>query len=355
MLLVGDVGGTKIDLAVYSADGGPRAPLTEASYPSGRYSGLAEVVRAFLKDRRLTISRACFAVAGPVQDGRVSLTNLPWVIEESALTRELGIGEVRLLNDLEAMAWAVPSLLPEDVHVINPGEPARGGTIAVIAPGTGLGEAFLTWDGQRYRAHASEGGHTDFGPTGPVQTGLLEHLQQKYGHVSVERVCSGIGIPEIYTYLRDSGPAAEAPDLARQLAKAADQTPPIITAAFNPTGPDPLAAATLATFAAILGAEAGNLALKVLATGGVYLAGGLPLRVLPALEDGRFLQAFRDKGRLGEVLQRIPVSVIVQRAALIGAASFGLDDAQTSADATTSRRQGGAVAPRSRRRRRTAP
>jgi glucokinase len=217
----------------------------------------------------------------------------------------------------------VPGLRPDDLRVINPGEHAPGGSIAVIAPGTGLGEAFLTWDGTRYRAYASEGGHADFGSANPLQTGLLQHLQQQFGHVSVERVCSGIGIPHIYAYLRLSGYAPESPRLARQLAEVDDQTPLIMTAAFDPAGPDPLAAATLETFVEILGAEAGNLALKVLATGGVYLAGGIPLRILPALEDGRFLRAFRNKGRLGSVLQNVPVNVIVQRAALIGAASFG--------------------------------
>jgi glucokinase len=325
MLLVGDVGGTKVDLAVYSANGGPRAPLADAAFPSGRYSGLAEVAHAFLEKAGLRVDRACFAVAGPVQDGHASLTNLPWVIEESALASELGLRQVRLLNDLEAMAWAVPGLRSEDVHILNPGAPAHAGTIAVIAPGTGLGEAFLTWDGERYRAYASEGGHVDFAPTDEVQIGLLQHLQRTHGHVSVERVCSGIGIPHIYAYLRERGQIPESPTLARRLTEVEDQTPPIFAAALDPAGPDPLAAATLGTFVDILGAEAGNLGLKVLATGGVYLAGGIPQRILPALQDGRFIRAFQNKGRLGDVICRVPVGVILQRAALIGAASFGLE------------------------------
>jgi glucokinase len=325
MLLVGDIGGTKVDLAVYSATGGPRAPLADAAFPSGRYSGLAEVARAFLEKSRLRVDRACFAVAGPVQNGHASLTNLPWVIEESSLASELGLRKVRLLNDLEAMAWAVPGLHAEDVRTLNSGVPAHGGTIAVIAPGTGLGEAFLTWDGERYRAHASEGGHVDFAPTDDIQIGLLQHLQRTYGHVSVERVCSGIGIPHIYACLRERGEIAESPTLARRLAEVEDQTPAIFAAAMDPASPDPLAAATLGTFVDILGAEAGNLGLKVLATGGVYLAGGIPQRILAALEDGRFMRAFQNKGRLGEVLRRAPVGVILQRAALIGAASFGLE------------------------------
>jgi glucokinase len=321
MLLVGDVGGTKIDLAVYSVDGGPRAPLAETSYPSARYAGLAEAARTFLDANGLAVDRACFAVAGPVQDGRASLTNLPWKIEEAALARDLGLSDVKLLNDLEATAWCVPVLQPEDLHPLNLGAAAPGGSIAVIAPGTGLGEAFLTWDGQRYRAHASEGGHVDFGPTGPIQIGLLEYLEKQFGHVSVERVCSGIGIPQIYAYLCARGELPQSPELTRELAACDDQTPVIMAAALAPTNPDPLTAATLATFVEILGAEAGNLALKVLATGGVYLAGGIPQRILSALEDERFLRAFRNKGRLGEVLQHVPIHVILQRAALIGAAS----------------------------------
>jgi glucokinase len=188
-----------------------------------------------------------------------------------------------------------------------------------------LGEAFLTWDGQRYRAYASEGGHADFAPTSPTQTGLLQFLQKQCGHVSVERVCSGIGIPNIYQYLRSSGQATESPDLACRLAQAHDQTPLIIAAGLDPTRPDPLAALTLATFVEILGSEAGNLALKVLATGGVYLAGGIPPRILPAFNGPRFLRALRNKGRLGDVLERVPVAVILQRAALIGCATFGLE------------------------------
>jgi glucokinase len=325
MLLVGDVGGTKVDLAVYSREAGPRAPVAQAELPSARFASLEEVARAFLDQVRLSARQACFAVAGPVQSGRAELTNLPWVIDESRLARELGLEAVYLLNDLEAMAYAIPLLGPADLRILSAREPVPGGTIAVIAPGTGLGEAFLTWDGRRYRAHASEGGHADFAPTDALQIGLIEYLQGRFGHVSVERACSGIGIPHLYTYLRGRGTPAESPALADELAAAADETPVILARALDPTAPDPLCAATLDLFVRIFGAEAGNLALKVLATGGVYLAGGIPQRILPALEDGRFLEAFRDKGRMGELLAQMPVQVILARAALLGAAAYGLE------------------------------
>lgn len=330
MLLAGDIGGTKTDLMVYSSETGPRAPLAQAEFPSASYPSLEAIVSAFLARVNLSVERACFGVPGPVIDGRVKTTNLPWVIEADKLATELGFQSVHLLNDLEAIALAVPILQPDDLQTLSPGKPVPGGAIAVIAPGTGLGEAYLTWDGARYRAHASEGGHADFAPTNPAQIGLLQYLQARYDHVSFERVSAGVGIPNIYDYLRDSGYAPESPEMARQLATAADRTRVILDAAIHPpaTGPCRLCAATLDTFVSILGAEAGNLALKVLATGGVYLGGGIPLHVLPALTDGRFIQAFQHKGRFAELLASVPVHVILQRAALLGAASYGLEIAQ---------------------------
>jgi glucokinase len=203
--------------------------------------------------------------------------------------------------------------------------------LAVIAPGTGLGEAFLTWDGIRYRPFPSEGGHADFAPTTELQAGLLVHLLRRFGHVSVERVCSGPGLFNIYEYLRESGHAPESAEVARGLA-AAEERPRIIgEAALRRPAPDPLSRAALEMFVAILGTEAGNLALKVLSTGGVYLAGGIPPRILPALGDGRFMRAFVAKGRLGEVLARVPVYVVALRAALLGAALRGLEIAASPA------------------------
>ncbi len=325
MLLIGDVGATKTDLAVVAPGAGPRAPVAAAEFPSGDYPSLQALVREFLGRVAIAVTRACFGVPGPVVDGRVKTTNLPWVIEATAVAHDLGLVAVDLLNDLEAIAHAIPFLLPEELRTINAGEPVRGGTIGVIAPGTGLGEAFLTWDGSRYRAHPSEGGHADFAPTDAAQIGLLRSLNARYGHVSVERVCSGLGIPHIYDYLRDTGAAVESPALAEQLSGAPDRTPIIVEAALHPTTPSKSCAAALDMFVAVLGAETGNLALKVLATGGMDLAGGIPMRILPLLSGGRFVQAFRAKGRMADLLATIPVQVIVARAALVGLAHYALD------------------------------
>jgi len=325
MLLAGDIGGTKTALGIFSPDAGPRAPLAEASFPSAQYTDLESLVREFLHQANLPVDRASFGVAGPVTNGRARVTNLPWVIDESNLRQTLHLSSVRLINDLDAIAHAVPLLGSGDLCTLHAGEPVSGGAMAVIAPGTGLGEAFLTWDGQRYRAHASEGGHTDFAPTNDRELGLLVYLQKKFGHVSYERVCSGIGLPNIYAYLKDSGLGEEPGWLAAQLAAAADPGPVIVHAALADP-PCDLCAATLAMFVSILGTEAGNLALKVLATGGVYVGGGIPPRILPLLTGGRFLEAFRRKGRLADLLVRVPVHVILTpRTGLLGAAAHGLE------------------------------
>jgi glucokinase len=326
MLLAGDIGGTKTNLAVFSAETGLRAPLAEATFPSADYPSLEALVREFLDQVDLKVDRASFGVAGPVAAGRAEITNLPWVMDGTQLQEVLNLSSVRLLNDLAAIAHAVPFLEPDDLHTLNVGQPVPAGTMAVIAPGTGLGEAFLTWGGSRYRPHASEGGHTDFAPTNPLEVELLRYLQDRFGHVSCERVCSGRGLPNIYTYLKDSGYADEPAWLAEQLAAADDPTPVIVNTALDEEKPCELCVATLSTFVSILGAEAGNLALKVLASGGVYLGGGIPPRILPALEQGRFMEAFQRKGRMSDLLARMPVHVILNpKVALLGAACHGLE------------------------------
>ena len=327
MLLAGDIGGTKTDVAVFSSESGPRAPLAEATFPSGRYPSLEALVHDFLSQVDLNVARASFGVSGPVVAGRATITNLPWVIEEARLQTTLNFSSARLLNDLVAIAHAVPFLEPRDVHTLNKGEAVPGGAIAVIAPGTGLGEAFLTWDGVRYRAYASEGGHGDFAPTNSLEIQLLHYLQERYEHVSYERVCSGRGLPNIYAYLRDSGCAGEPTWLAEQLVAADDPTPVIVQAALDDERPCDLCVAALNAFVSILAAEAGNMALKVLATGGVYLGGGIPPRILSTLKRERFMQVFRSKGRMADVLARMPIHVILNpKAALLGAACYGLGD-----------------------------
>ena len=302
--------------------------LAEATFASADFVSLEAMATEFLAGTDLTPTRSSFGVAGPVVDGQAEITNLPWVMEETQLAEELNLSSVRLLDDSNAIAHAVLVLEDDDLHTLNAGDPDPGGPIAVLAPGTGLGEAFLTWDGSRYRAHASEGGHTDFASTTPLEIGLLRYLLDRFEHVSYERVCSGRGLPYIYAYLKDNGHAEEPPWLAEQLAAADDPTPIIVDAVLDESRPCELCADTLDAFVSILGAEAGNLALKVVATGGVYLGGGIPPRILPALENGRFMEAFRRKGRLSDLVARIPVRVILNpKAALLGAASHGLEAA----------------------------
>jgi glucokinase len=325
MLLAGDIGGTKTLLGLYQPESGPRQPIAQAEFHSANYSGLDEIGREFLRQTSQTAQCACFAVAGPVIRGRAHLTNLPWSLEEESLARDLCLKKVVLLNDLKAMAYAVPHLQAEDLYPINSGHRDPHGAIAMIAPGTGLGEAFLVWSGAGYTACSSEGGHADFGPTDEIKAKLWRHVFPQYGHVSYERVCSGQGLPNIYNFLRDTNFAPEPSEFAAQLASAPDPTPLLVKAALENPAANPLCAAALQIFVDILGAEAGNLALKLLANGGVYLAGGIAKRILPLLSDGRFMQAFVSKGRFADLLMDIPVHVIVCQAALLGAVFYGFD------------------------------
>lgn len=325
MILAGDIGGTKTNLALFSPERGPHEPQVEATFPSGRYGSLEEIITAFLADHPTSLTAACFGVAGPVVQGVVDVTNLPWVIAETTISARFTIPTVRLLNDLEALAQAVPILEPGDVATLNVGKAVPQGAIAVIAPGTGLGEAFLTWDGRRYRANPSEGGHTSFAPVNEEQLELWRYLSARLGHISYERVCSGIGMPNIYAYARDVLIGRETPAIAARLAQGGDPTPVIVGGALDPSDPCPVCAASLRIFIDVLGAEAGNLALKVLATGGIYLGGGIPPRIIDRLREPRFLEALREKGRFGDLLEPMPVHVILNpKAALLGAASYAL-------------------------------
>lgn len=328
MLLAGDIGGTKTEMAIFSPDDGPRKPLARKIFPSGDYPSLEAILREFLdtEGANLTIDRACIAVAGPVLAGHAKVTNLTWTVDIHNLQSALSLSseQVILINDLQAIALSVPVLTNEELVTLNEGKALAGGAIGVIAPGTGMGMAYLTWNGTRYQAHASEGGHSDFAPGNETEAGLLRYMLERYPHVSVERVCSGRGLPNIYSYLRDSGHAPESPELAAALAGTEDDAPVIVQHALN-DNPSQICLATLDIFIDIFGAAAGNLALHVLSTGGFYLAGGIPPKILPVLKDGRFMQAFLRKGRLHDLLTGMPVRVILSRAALLGAAVHGLE------------------------------
>ena len=321
MLLAGDIGGTKTNLALYARDSG-LVPQAQATFRSAGYDSLEAVVKEFLITSEAEVERAVFGVAGPVVDGQAAITNLPWVIRETDLQEAFDLLEVKLLNDLEGTAYGVPHLPPSDLIQLNDAPP-RSGTKVVVAPGTGLGEAVLFYQDGHHHVIPSEGGHAGFAPTNLLEIRLLRYLMGKFGHVSFERVCSGPGIPNIYAFLKKQRFAKELPEMRKALKVAADPAPVIVQKAME--GQCELSIATLNTFVSILGAEAGNLALKVMAMGGVYLGGGIPPKILSKLKDGTFMASFVNKGRFAEMLAGIPVYVILNdKTALFGSACYGL-------------------------------
>ena len=328
MLLAGDIGGTKTILALYEEGSDPNAPACGQTYPSSRYESLEAVVREFLETRKAghpQVERAVFGVAGPVVAGRATLPNLPWVIEEKNLKGEFCLQDVAMINDLEAIGHAVTVLADSDLVTIKPGDAQPRGNIAVLAPGTGLGETFLSWNGQRYAVHPSEAGHGDFAPVDELQVGLLEYLLKRFDHVSYERVCSGTGMPNIYAYIRDAGLAEEPAWLAEELEGAKDPNALIIDKAMQFQPECRICTLTVEIFAAILAAEAGNMVLRHMATGGLYLGGGIPPRIIPFLQHPNFRKWFVRKGRLAHLPEKAPVRVIMHpKTALLGTANFGL-------------------------------
>lgn len=317
MILAGDVGGTNTRLALFALGGDGLALVTEATHPSRDFAGLDEAVAAFAATQGARIGHACIGVAGPVRDGRCATTNLPWQVDERVLAAALGLPRVTLLNDLQATAYGVADLGRSDVAILQEGAAGAAGNAAIAAAGTGLGEAGLFWDGARHRPFATEGGHADFAPLDDEQVELLRVLAGKLGRVSWERLVSGPGLVNIFSFLRDTGRGVEEPWLAAEIA-AGDAAAAISLAGLERRSP--LAAHALALFVRLYGAEAGNLALKTMATGGLYLGGGIAPRILPALRDG-FVEAFCAKGRMRPLLEAIPVRVILDpRVALRGAA-----------------------------------
>jgi len=323
MYLAGDIGGTKTRLALYSVKKGAYDPVEEKTYPSQVYPSLEEIVQIFLSDKPFNLMGASFGIAGPIIGSRARVTNLSWVVEETTLSETIGGAPVNLLNDLHAVASSIPYLNPKDLEVLIPGQPSAQGAKGVIAPGTGLGEGFLVWDGERYQSYPSEGGHASFGPETPLQLELLNYMDPIFGHVSYERVCSGMGIANLYQFLRDGKGLSEPRWLQEEITAAKDPTPIIARAALEDKAE--ICTRTMDLFVSILGSEAGNLALKVLATGGIYLGGGIPRRILPLLKTDAFRLAFTDKGRFAKMLWDVPVFVITHpKAGVFGAACYGL-------------------------------
>lgn len=320
LLLAGDIGGTKTKLALYERTGGGLSAVRENKYSSVEYDGLEGILADFLGEAAERPAAACFGVAGPVGAGRCQTTNLPWVIEEPALSAHTGIPAVRLLNDLEAMALGLAQLPPEQLVELNPNAQPGTGNIAVIAAGTGCGEAILYWDGAAHHAIATEGGHADFASNSREQDGLLRWLRTKFGgHVSYERILSGPGLHCIYQYLREEGAAMESAEFHEALKTGGDPAPLISRFALEKN--DLLCRETLRLFVRVYGAEAGNLALKSLARGGVLIGGGIAAKILPAMANGDFMASFRYKGRFSDWMGTLPVKVALnQDAVLLGAA-----------------------------------
>ena len=319
-VLAGDIGGTKTSLAVYTA-GADREHrvVREASYPSRNFTALESVVAEFLSDGSETIGAAAFGIAGPVIDDAVVTTNLPWRVEARALSAQLGGVRVRLLNDLEATAYGALFLGATNLTTLHPGHP-RAGNRAIIAAGTGLGQAFLTWDGAHHHPVATEGGHADFAPRTDIETALLAFLRPQYDHVSWERVLSGPGLVNIYRFLTESQGRPTSPALTAAMA-GGDPAAAIGTAAVD--GTSPTAVESVDLFMHLYGAQAGNLALKVMATGGVYVGGGIAPKLLPRMmATGAFATGFTAKGRYASMMSDIPVWVILEpKTARLGAAA----------------------------------
>jgi len=319
MILAGDVGGTKVHLALYEFIDGKLKYSRDQKFSAKEYSGLEAIVKEFLGAE--TATAACFGVPGPVRDGRLRLTNLPWTLDSRELSTNLGIGHVFLINDLEANGYGVAELAPDQIYTLSEGDVSQVGNRALLAAGTGLGEAILIWNGHSHVPFPSEGGHADFAPRNEDEIDLLRYLKQKYnGRISFERVVSGMGLTGIYEFLREVRGMDEPNWLAAQIAAADDPNSVITEMAL--AAKSEICEKALDMFVSAYGAEAGNMALKILSVGGVYIGGGIAPRILEKLKDGTFLKAFTDKGRLSQLLINMPVRIILEsRAALMGAAA----------------------------------
>lgn len=319
LVLAADLGGTSARVAVHAAAGEELTPLHTVIHPASALAGVAAVLELIPATLRGEVAAACLAVAGPVQGGRARLTNLPWEVDAAGVARvlELPAGRVAIVNDLEAIAWAIPTLLPAALHMLHRGAPGQG-NVALVAAGTGLGEAGLIWDGRRHVPFGGEGGHADFAPRDEVEWELTRALAARHGRVSWERVVSGPGLVALYRFLAEYRGGAIPPPLAEALAAGAGAA---AVAQAAREGSCPVAVEAVHRFVGLLGAEAGNLALKLKAQGGVYLGGGMAPKLLPKLQEGPFMESFLAKGRMRPLLESFPVHVILDEGAgLAGAA-----------------------------------
>ena len=317
-VLAGDIGGTNTRLALYDVNGSQLEMLAMQSYPSQQYDSPGSVMREFLDTHRHPPQAACLGVAGPVHDQVANITNLPWQISAADIANDFGLGSVSLLNDLEATGWGLPTLQADDLVTLQGGNTQASGNAAIIAAGTGLGQAGLYFDGERHQPFACEGGHTDFSPQTELDMALLRFLQKRHKHVSWERIVSGSGLVSLHACLCDLR-QREIPDWLQASMQAGDPAAAISDAAQQ--GRDETCSEALQWFIHLYGVEAGNLALKLMATGGVYVAGGIAPKILEQLQDATFMQAFRAKGRMQALMERMPVRVVLNdEVALQGAA-----------------------------------
>jgi glucokinase len=321
-VLVGDIGGTNTRLAIIDVVKGHFNFLAEETFPSREEPSLESALRKFLSNPIRPITRACLGVAGPVREGRCEATNLPWVIDSQKIALQFNLPRVGLINDWEAGAYGIAVLETKDFEILNQGTPDARGNRAIISAGTGLGEAVLYWDEREYRPFASEGSHADFAPRNHLEMDLLDYLLKRHSRVSVERVVSGQGLLNIYQFLKDKGHGEEPAWLVDQMRQ---KDPPVVITENALQGKSSLCTQALDLFISLYGAEAGNLALKVMATGGVYLGGGIAPKIIAKLRDPVFMNAFAAKGRMRPLLQAIPVRVILNpKVALLGAARYAM-------------------------------
>jgi len=316
-ILAGDIGGTSTRLAYFDTAGEKLTLLVDGRFPSRKAGSLKEIVSRFAAENGLTAERACFGIAGILREGIVRTPNLPWIVNADELSRDLEIPDVQLINDLEANVYGIDLLGPEDFEVLNEGVHTPTGTIALVSAGTGLGEAVAYWDGTAHQPYPSEGGHADFAPRTEIEAELLLYLRDEYGRVSTERVVSGPGLRNIYRFLRDFRHLSESPAVAEDML---ENDPPAVISRAALAGNCPLCGQALDLFVSLYGAEAGNVALRYLARGGVYLGGGIAPKIIERLKRPGFMLAFTTKGRLSPLLERIPVKVILnEQTALLGA------------------------------------
>lgn len=321
-ILAGDIGGTKTILGLFELQRSVLRSKRIYTYPSEKYRNFELILKEFMKDHHMDLEGACFGIAGPINHGNCQATNLPWAVNQSVLKRILRIKKVSLINDMEATANGIQVLPKKAFAVLNPGNPQPKGNIAVLAAGTGLGEGMLLWDGKKYHAVGSEGGHADFAPCNKNELNLCRYLFDKFGHSSYERVLSGPGLLNIYNFFKEENMSEEPIWLKKELSQ---ESPGFVITQNAHKGQNKLCIKTIDLFCSIYGSEAGNLALKILARGGVYLGGGIAPKILHKLQDGTFKKSFRNKGRFSKFLSKIPVNVILEeKTALYGAAMYAL-------------------------------